>query len=261
MNKHDDGLTIPVIQRLGVTVAETFWTLLAYQHDGLAAESEVARLAHLDAAKHHWWSEGSLRGAAIAKRLFVREIQAARERFARDLQREREWLDYKAGLRSIPYPVVGESRDWRSRRELPRRPIQACHGPTSSLPCRQAQMAATARTIFLAAALLLSGITPGLAKTLIAATRFGAVALDDHGAVRCPRALVTQIGCDRPAGRSRQREGIDAPGLGPAQAKRPLVPVDIFQPKVGYFAASQAEIGEAPQHREGAPMRPEGRIE
>jgi hypothetical protein len=39
------------------------------------------------------------------------------------------------------------------------------------------------------------------------------------------------------------------------------VPIDIFEAKVGDFAAPQAEIGEAPQHREGAPMGPERRIE
>ena len=82
-----------------------------------------------------------------------------------------------------------------------------------------------------------------------------------YSPVRRSRPLVTQIGSDRGTGRGGQWEGIDAPGLGPRQAKRAIVPVDIFKAKIGDFAASQAEIGEAPHHREGTPMRPERRIE
>ncbi len=46
MSKPDDGITIPGISRYGGPVEHSFWTLLAYQHDGLAGEIEAARLAH-----------------------------------------------------------------------------------------------------------------------------------------------------------------------------------------------------------------------
>jgi hypothetical protein len=51
MMASDDKRTIPHIRRVAFTVEETFWTLLAYQHDGLADESETAQLQHLDAAR------------------------------------------------------------------------------------------------------------------------------------------------------------------------------------------------------------------
>src|ERR1700733_4784445 len=65
---------------------------------------------------------------------------------------------------------------------------------------------------------------------------------NEYGPVRCSRPLVTQIGSDCSAGRGGQREGIDTAGFGATQTKRAVVPVDIFEPKVGDFAASQAEI-------------------
>ena len=84
---------------------------------------------------------------------------------------------------------------------------------------------------------------------------------NEYRSVRCSRPLVTQIGRDRGTGRGGQREGIDTAGFGATQTKRAVHPVDVFEAKIGDFAASQAEIGEAPQHREGAPMGPERRIE
>ena len=85
---------------------------------------------------------------------------------------------------------------------------------------------------------------------------------NEYRAVRCSRPLVTQIGSDRGTGRVRQREGIDAPGLGSTEANRRLVPVDIFEPKLDDFAASQAEIGEAPQpSRKARRCDRNGRIE
>src|ERR1700729_1403191 len=59
---------------------------------------------------------------------------------------------------------------------------------------------------------------------------------NEYRPVRCSRPLVTQIGSDRGTGRVRQRGGMDAPGFGSTEAKRRLVPVDIFEPKIGDFA-------------------------
>ena len=84
---------------------------------------------------------------------------------------------------------------------------------------------------------------------------------NEYGTVRCSGPLIAQIGNDRGAGRGGQRESIDAARLGARQAERALGPVDIFEPKVGDLTASEAEVDEAPHHREATPMGPERRIE
>jgi hypothetical protein len=72
---------------------------------------------------------------------------------------------------------------------------------------------------------------------------------NEQGPVQSWRPLVLQIGGDRGASHGRQREDIDAAGFGSRDTDSTGTPVDIFQPQSGGIGATQAEIGQASNHR------------